>query len=130
PARSAGLVSRPSMPERSIGSSRRVPSPSLGARAAKASRGIREWPRRLLGAPRCGLVMRRPSPASRVREVRTRDRNGSTFFGRSGEAKGLPVTKVLRTISPVDGRVYVERPLATEAELDAALASAARAQRA
>jgi acyl-CoA reductase-like NAD-dependent aldehyde dehydrogenase len=40
------------------------------------------------------------------------------------------MTKVLRTISPVDGRVYVERPLATEAELDAALASAAKAQRA
>ncbi len=34
----------------------------------------------------------------------------------------------LRTISPVDGRVYVERPLATPAEVDATLAAARRAQ--
>ncbi len=35
-----------------------------------------------------------------------------------------------RTISPVDGRVYVERPLATAAELDRALSAAVTAQRA
>jgi acyl-CoA reductase-like NAD-dependent aldehyde dehydrogenase len=35
-----------------------------------------------------------------------------------------------KTISPVDGRVYVERPLASEADLDRALARAAHAQRA
>ncbi len=37
---------------------------------------------------------------------------------------------VQRTISPVDGSVYVERTLATEAEVDAALERAALAQRA
>jgi acyl-CoA reductase-like NAD-dependent aldehyde dehydrogenase len=37
---------------------------------------------------------------------------------------------IQRTISPVDGRVYVERPLATAAELDAALKKAVKAQRA
>lgn len=35
---------------------------------------------------------------------------------------------MLRTISPVDGRVYVERALAGAAEIEAALASAERAQ--
>ncbi len=35
-----------------------------------------------------------------------------------------------RTVSPVDGRVYVERPLATAAEIDAALERSRRAQRA
>ncbi|MDH3226061.1 MAG: aldehyde dehydrogenase family protein [Thermoleophilia bacterium] len=39
------------------------------------------------------------------------------------------LTGVLRTISPVDGRVYVERPLAGESEIAAALAAARRAQR-
>ncbi|MBV8574837.1 MAG: aldehyde dehydrogenase family protein, partial [Acetobacteraceae bacterium] len=34
----------------------------------------------------------------------------------------------LRTISPVDGRVYVERDLAAGAAVDAALARAQRAQ--
>jgi acyl-CoA reductase-like NAD-dependent aldehyde dehydrogenase len=34
----------------------------------------------------------------------------------------------LRTVSPVDGRVYVERPLATAAEIAAALESARRAE--
>lgn len=37
---------------------------------------------------------------------------------------------ISKTISPVDGRVYVERPLASAAELDAALALATDAQRA
>ncbi len=32
------------------------------------------------------------------------------------------MTATLRTISPVDGRVYVERPYATETEIAAALA--------
>jgi len=36
---------------------------------------------------------------------------------------------IQRTISPVDGRVYVERPHATAAEIDAALHRAAAAQR-
>jgi acyl-CoA reductase-like NAD-dependent aldehyde dehydrogenase len=37
------------------------------------------------------------------------------------------MTDVLRTISPVDGRVYVERPLATPAQVDSAIAAARRA---
>jgi len=37
---------------------------------------------------------------------------------------------ILRVVSPVDGSVYVERALASEAELDAALDRAARAQKA
>jgi acyl-CoA reductase-like NAD-dependent aldehyde dehydrogenase len=37
--------------------------------------------------------------------------------------------EVQRTVTPVDGSVYVERPLATEAEVDAALSRAAAAQR-
>jgi acyl-CoA reductase-like NAD-dependent aldehyde dehydrogenase len=40
------------------------------------------------------------------------------------------MTETLRTISPVDGRVYVERPLSTAADIDRALDAAARAQRA
>jgi acyl-CoA reductase-like NAD-dependent aldehyde dehydrogenase len=39
------------------------------------------------------------------------------------------MSAVQRTISPVDGSVYVERPYATSAEIDTALASAAEAQR-
>ncbi len=39
------------------------------------------------------------------------------------------MSEILRTISPVDGRVYVERPLAGAAAIDAALAEALRAQR-
>ncbi len=39
------------------------------------------------------------------------------------------MAKIQKTVSPVDGRVYVERPLAEEAEVDAALALATRAQR-
>lgn len=39
------------------------------------------------------------------------------------------MTNVLRTISPVDGRVYVERALATEARIDEALGLASEAQR-
>jgi acyl-CoA reductase-like NAD-dependent aldehyde dehydrogenase len=38
------------------------------------------------------------------------------------------MTKTLKTITPVDGSVYVERPLAGEAEIAAALAAASRAQ--
>lgn len=38
--------------------------------------------------------------------------------------------EVQKTISPVDGRVYVERPLATPGDLDTTLASATAAQRA
>ncbi len=40
------------------------------------------------------------------------------------------MTDTSKTISPVDGRVYVERPLATRAELDATLESARKAARA
>jgi acyl-CoA reductase-like NAD-dependent aldehyde dehydrogenase len=40
------------------------------------------------------------------------------------------MAKIQRTISPVDGRVYVERSCATPAQIDATLAAAARAQRA
>jgi acyl-CoA reductase-like NAD-dependent aldehyde dehydrogenase len=36
---------------------------------------------------------------------------------------------MLRTISPVDGRVYVERPLATAGQIDAALSAARKLQR-
>lgn len=39
------------------------------------------------------------------------------------------MTELLRTLSPVDGRVYVERPLATASEIDAALDAAVAAQR-
>jgi acyl-CoA reductase-like NAD-dependent aldehyde dehydrogenase len=35
---------------------------------------------------------------------------------------------MLRTLSPVDGRIYVERPLASETEIDRALALARKAQ--
>ncbi len=38
------------------------------------------------------------------------------------------MTETLRTLSPVDGRLYVERPLAGSAEIDRALAAARRAQ--
>ena len=38
------------------------------------------------------------------------------------------MTDTLKTISPVDGRIYVERPLATAAAIDRALDSAQRAQ--
>jgi acyl-CoA reductase-like NAD-dependent aldehyde dehydrogenase len=40
------------------------------------------------------------------------------------------MTDTLKTISPVDGRIYVERPLETAAGIDRALDSAQRAQRA
>jgi acyl-CoA reductase-like NAD-dependent aldehyde dehydrogenase len=40
------------------------------------------------------------------------------------------MSRILRTVSPVDGRIYVERPLAAEADIDRALDAAARAQRA
>lgn len=40
------------------------------------------------------------------------------------------MTTSQKTISPVDGRVYVERPLATAAELEATLDKAVKAQRA
>lgn len=40
------------------------------------------------------------------------------------------MSPVQRTISPVDGSIYVERPYATSAEIDAVLAKAAEAQRA
>ncbi len=40
------------------------------------------------------------------------------------------MTDTLKTISPVDGRVYVERPLASQAELDATLTEAKEASRA
>ena len=40
------------------------------------------------------------------------------------------ISGTLKTISPVDGRVYVERPLETAAGIDRALDSARRAQRA
>jgi acyl-CoA reductase-like NAD-dependent aldehyde dehydrogenase len=40
------------------------------------------------------------------------------------------MTDTLKTISPVDGRIYVERPLATAAGIDRALESAQHAQRA
>src|ERR1700730_11021660 len=40
------------------------------------------------------------------------------------------MTDTLKTISPVDGRIYVERTLETAAGIDRALASAQRAQRA
>ena len=39
------------------------------------------------------------------------------------------MTGTLKTVSPVDGRIYVERPLATAAGIDRALDSAQRAQR-
>jgi acyl-CoA reductase-like NAD-dependent aldehyde dehydrogenase len=39
------------------------------------------------------------------------------------------MTDTLKTISPVDGRVYVERPLASAADIERALESAQRAQR-
>ncbi|MGO9425488.1 MAG: aldehyde dehydrogenase family protein [Steroidobacteraceae bacterium] len=39
------------------------------------------------------------------------------------------MTDTLKTVSPVDGRIYVERPLATAADIDRALDSAQRAQR-
>src|SRR5258706_6822409 len=48
---------------------------------------------------------------------------------RSSET-GSPMTSLQRTISPVDGSVCVERPLATAAEINAALARAREAQRA
>jgi acyl-CoA reductase-like NAD-dependent aldehyde dehydrogenase len=38
------------------------------------------------------------------------------------------MTETLKTISPVDGRIYVERPLETAAGIDRALSSAQRAQ--
>ena len=38
------------------------------------------------------------------------------------------MTETLKTISPVDGRIYVERPLETPAGIDRALDSAQRAQ--
>jgi len=38
------------------------------------------------------------------------------------------MAKIQRTISPIDGSVYVERPLAEPAEIEAALARAAKAQ--
>jgi acyl-CoA reductase-like NAD-dependent aldehyde dehydrogenase len=38
------------------------------------------------------------------------------------------MTATLKTISPVDGRLYVERPLATAADIDRALGQAAEAQ--
>src|SRR5258708_24946286 len=40
------------------------------------------------------------------------------------------MTDILRTISPVDGRIYVERPLETAAGIDRALDAALPAQRA
>ena len=40
------------------------------------------------------------------------------------------MTEILKTISPVDGRVFVERPLQTHVDIDRALDSAQHAQRA
>jgi acyl-CoA reductase-like NAD-dependent aldehyde dehydrogenase len=40
------------------------------------------------------------------------------------------MSDTLKTISPVDGRIYVERPLATAADIDRALDAAQRAQKA
>ncbi len=40
------------------------------------------------------------------------------------------MSAIQKTISPVDGRVYVERPYATDREIDSALARAVNAQRA
>src|SRR5665811_305729 len=40
------------------------------------------------------------------------------------------MTHTLKTISPVDGRIYVERPLETAAGIERALDTAGRAQRA
>ncbi len=40
------------------------------------------------------------------------------------------MTETLKTISPVDGRIYVERPLETPAGIDRALDCAQSAQRA
>ena len=42
----------------------------------------------------------------------------------------VDVTELLRTVSPVDGQVYAERPLAGESEIAAALENAVAAQRA
>jgi acyl-CoA reductase-like NAD-dependent aldehyde dehydrogenase len=39
------------------------------------------------------------------------------------------MTDTLKTLSPVDGRIYVERPLAAAADIDRALGAAVRAQR-
>jgi len=39
------------------------------------------------------------------------------------------MTNTLKLISPVNGEVYVERPVASRAEVDAALASARAAQK-
>ncbi|MBM3541128.1 MAG: aldehyde dehydrogenase family protein, partial [Alphaproteobacteria bacterium] len=40
------------------------------------------------------------------------------------------MAETVKTVSPVDGRVYAERPLAAEAEIAGALEEAVRAQRA
>ncbi len=40
------------------------------------------------------------------------------------------MSEQLRTVSPVDGRIYVERPLASSADLDRAITTAQQAQRA
>ncbi len=45
-------------------------------------------------------------------------------------AAGMPMTETIKTISPADGSVYVERPLATDAAIGGALDAATAAQRA
>jgi acyl-CoA reductase-like NAD-dependent aldehyde dehydrogenase len=45
------------------------------------------------------------------------------------QAKGRPMTATLKTISPIDGSTFVERPLASDDEVVRALTSARAAQR-
>src|SRR5262249_25502147 len=74
-----------------------------------------------------------PPLASPARGRRSATRRGAVVAGGCGARTG-PVSFVgkmrsrLRTISPIDGRCYVERELAAPAAIDAALDAAQRAQ--
>src|SRR5262245_21902687 len=48
----------------------------------------------------------------------------------TGRTEGLGLNGMIRCVSPVDGSVYAERPQASEAEVERALAVARAAQRA
>src|SRR6185295_8366163 len=82
---------------------------------------------------------RRPRRASarREREVPPAPpgRSGTPAAARSGRRgrralAPMKDTALQRTISPVDGSVYIERPLASDAQIEAALARASTTQRA
>src|ERR1700684_4484459 len=68
-----------------------------------------------------------PRANGRNASIARRSPTGSSR-GTSRSSEEAPVSTALKTVSPVDGRVYVERELADDAAINRALESARRAQ--